>query len=242
MHEADQYTASKPKFRQLELTPNKLIGLCYATDELLQDSSALAAAIQRAFVEEYFFVIDDGILRGSGASQILGIINGGSTVTASKEVGQSASTFVLENALKMRVRLIPRAKRNAIWLIHPSVASQLYAMSLAVGTGGGPVYMPSSGAAGRPYALLLGRPVVEHESCSALGSSGDVILGSFEDGFILAQKGDLTSHASLHVRFLYGEQVFRFQLRIDGQPILASAITPYKSTNTIAHFCILEDR
>lgn len=36
--EADALTASKPKFRQMELNLRKLTGLCYATDELFSDA------------------------------------------------------------------------------------------------------------------------------------------------------------------------------------------------------------
>jgi len=46
--EATEKTASKPKFRQIELNLHKLIGLCYATDELLQDARALEAYIREA--------------------------------------------------------------------------------------------------------------------------------------------------------------------------------------------------
>ena len=53
--EADELTASKPKFRQMELSLKKLTGLCYATDELLQDAAALEAVIRQAFAEEFGF-------------------------------------------------------------------------------------------------------------------------------------------------------------------------------------------
>lgn len=67
--EADELTASKPKFRQLELSLKKLTGLCYATDELLQDAAALEAVIRQAFAEEFGFKIDDAILSGSGEGE-----------------------------------------------------------------------------------------------------------------------------------------------------------------------------
>ena len=49
---------------------------------------------------------------------------------------------------------------------------------------------------------------------------------------------------SIHVQFLYDESVFRFVLRVDGQPVRASALTPYKggSGATQSHFIVLADR
>lgn len=55
-------------------------------------------------------------------------------------------------------------------------------------------------------------------------------------------KGGLKSDVSMHVRFIYDEQVFRFVYRFDGQPVLASPITPYKGTSTLSHFVKLDER
>jgi HK97 family phage major capsid protein len=75
--EAAQKTASKPKFREIELKLKKLIGLCYATDELLSDASALEGFIRQAFPAEFGFLLDDAIINGTGAGQPLGILKSG---------------------------------------------------------------------------------------------------------------------------------------------------------------------
>ncbi len=70
--EAGTVTAKQPAFRRMKLLLNSLMGICYATDELLADSVALGSVIQQAFAEEFAFVLDDAILRGSGNAQYLG--------------------------------------------------------------------------------------------------------------------------------------------------------------------------
>ena len=55
--EATEKTKSKPKFRKIELNLKKLIGLCYATDELLEDAMALESIIHKGFVDEFGFLI-----------------------------------------------------------------------------------------------------------------------------------------------------------------------------------------
>ena len=92
--EADLKTASKPKFRQVELNLNKLIGLAYTTDELLDDAPALANAISMGFRAEFDFQLVDSVLNGSGAGQPLGINNAGSVISVAKETGQAADTVV----------------------------------------------------------------------------------------------------------------------------------------------------
>jgi HK97 family phage major capsid protein len=90
--EAAEKTATKPKFRKIELNLKKLIGLCYATDELLQDASALEGVIRDGFTSEFGFLLDDAIINGTGAGQPLGILNAGCLVSVSKETGQKAAT------------------------------------------------------------------------------------------------------------------------------------------------------
>ncbi len=239
--EAAQKTASKPKFRQIELTLHKLIGLCYATDELLADAAALEGFIRQAFAAEFGFLLDDAIIRGTGAGQPLGILNAGCLVTVTKEAGQGADTIVWENVVKMYARLFAGSRANSIWLINQAAESQLMQMAMSVGTGGVPVYLPAGGASQSPYATLFGRPVIAIEQCSALGDVGDIIFGDF-NGYILAEKGGIESAMSIHVKFDYDESVFRFVMRVDGQPVRASSLTPYKGSDALSHFVALAAR
>lgn len=239
--EAAEKTASKPKFRQIDLSLNKLIGLCYATDELLDDAQALAQTINEGFRDEFNFKITDAIIRGTGAGMPLGILNSGCVVSVSKETGQAADTIVFENVQNMWSRLLAPSRPNAIWTINQDCEPQLGRMSLAVGTGGVPVYMPAGGASASPYATLFGRPVVPIEQAETVGTTGDIMLSDFSK-YKAIDKGGIQNDVSIHVRFVYDEQVFRFVYRFDGQPILGSAITPYKGTNTLSHFVKLDSR
>ena len=241
--EAAEKTATKPKFRQVELKLKKLIGLCYATDENLQDAATLEAMITKGFSNEFGFQLDKAIISGTGAGQPLGIMNAGCLVSVAKEAGQAAATISPHNVMKMRSRLFAASRQNSIWLINQNIEPQLHAMSLAVGTGGAPIYLPANGLSGLPYDTLYGRPVIPIEQCETLGTKGDIILGDF-GGYMLAEKGGMQSDMSIHVRFQYDESVFRFVLRIDGQPTRASALTPYKggATSTQSHFITLDAR
>jgi len=243
--EAALKTASAPKFRKIELNLKKLIGLCYATDELLDDATALEGVIRQGFTSEFGFLLDDSIVNGTGAGQPLGILNAGCLVSVAKEAGQAADTVVTENIIKMYSRIFASSRSNAVWLINQNVEPQLFTMSLSVGTGGIPVYMPAGGLSGQPYATLFGRPVLAIEQAATLGDLGDIIFADLPNGYILAEKGGIQSDMSIHVRFLYDESVFRFVMRIDGQPVRASVLAPYKgsSTNdTQSHFIALAAR
>jgi len=243
--EAAEKTASKPKFRKIELTLKKLIGLCYATDELLQDASALEGVIRQGFVSEFGFLLDDAIVNGTGGGQPLGYMNSGCLVSVAKETGQTADTVVAENVIKMYSRLFATSRPSAVWLINQNIEPQLFTMSLAVGTGGIPIYMPAGGLSGQPYGTLFGRPVIAIEQAATLGDAGDIALVDLKNGYVIAEKGGVQSDMSIHVRFVYDESCFRFVMRVDGQPVRATALAPYKgsSTNdTQSHFVTLAAR
>ena len=242
--EASEKTASKPKFRKIELNLKKLVGLCYATDELLEDAVALEAYISRGFVSEFGFLLDDALVNGNGAGMPLGVLNAGCLVTQAKEAGQAATTVMAENVINMFARLFASSRANAAWFINQNVEPQLHTMSIAVGTGGQLIYMPPGGLSQSAFGTLLGRPVIPIEQCASLGTVGDIILGDYTNGYLLAEKGGIKSDMSIHVRFIYDESVFRFVLRVDGQPLRASAMTPFKggATHTQSHFVALATR
>jgi len=243
MAEADEKTKSKPKFRQIELNLKKNVVLVYATDELLEDAAALEGYITRVAPAEIAFQVDDAICNGTGAGMPLGILNAGCLVSVAKETGQDGDTIVAENIIKMIKRTIGPTK-NYAWLYNKSCLDQIYSLSLAVGTGGVPLFMAGGSIPTQPENRLLGLPLLECEQCAAAGDPGDIILADLSNGYILADKGGIKSDVSIHVRFIYDESIFRFVYRVDGQPVLASAITPFKggADNTQSHFIALAER
>lgn len=234
-------TPSDPKFRMMELGLKKLIGLYYATDELLQDASALESVVKQAFTEEFAFRVDDAIINGTGVGQPLGILNSGCLVTVSEETSQAADTLLAENIIKMHARMWARSRPNAVWFINQDCEPELHTMSFASGTAGIAVYMPANGLSGAPYGTLYGRPVVPIEQCATVGDIGDVIFADFSQ-YILIDKGSMASASSIHVKFTTDETAFRFVYRVDGQPLWASALTPYKGSNSLSPFVVVESR
>jgi len=242
--EAGEKTASKPKFRPVELSLKKLIGLCYLTDELMLDVPAMETRIGNAFKSAFDFQVQDDIINGTGGAMALGILNAGCLVAVAKETGQTADTIMTENIVKMYSRRFAARTNNYMWLYNQQIEPQLFTMSLAVGTGGIPVFMPPGGLSNSPYSRIMGLPAHAVEQCAALGDQGDIVLCNFKDGYLLAEKGGLAQDMSIHVRFIYDESVLRFVLRMDGQPWRASALTPYKggSGATQSHFITLAAR
>ncbi|AND85569.1 phage major capsid protein [Clostridium tyrobutyricum] len=239
--EAETVTKSKPKFREIDMALQKLLALCYVTDDLLQDATALEAIVKQAYADEMSFKIDDAIINGTGVGMPLGILNSDALVSVPKESNQAAGTIKYENILKMWSSVPARLRANAVWYINQEIEPQLYTMALNIGTGGAPVFLPSGGASSSQYSTLLNRPIVPIEQCSVLGKKGDIILAD-PTQYIGIDKKAPTADVSIHVRFLYDEQVFRFIYKFNGAPYRNKPITPYKGANALSPFVTLADR
>ena len=240
--EAGDKTASKPKFRRVELNLKKMIGLCYLTDEMIQDAATIQATVSNAFRLAMDYTLQNSIINGTGAGQPLGILNSGCLVSVGAEGGQPVDTLITENIVNMYARRFAAQSMNYEWYYNQDIEPQLFTMSLSVGTGGGPVYMPPGGLSSAPYGMILGRPAHAIEQCATLGTVGDIILANFKDGYLLAEKGGIKQDMSIHVRFVNDETALRFVLRVDGQPWRASALTPAQGSNTQSHFIALDTR
>lgn len=244
MDEAGQFTGSRPGFGKLDLKLHKLGVFIYATDELMEDHSGIALEqyITKVGSAEINFKVGDSIINGTGAGKPLGILNSPCKVKVSKEVGQGAATILYENVVKMWARLFAPCWANAAWYINQNTLPQLLTMALAVGTGGLPAYLPPGGLSAAPYGTLLGKPVMPLEWCASVGTEGDIILADLSQ-MVTITKGAIDTAMSIHLRFDYGERVWRLYFRVDGAPWWASALTPYKgASDTQSCFVTLETR
>ena len=239
--EGDAITASRPKFRLIELDLKKVGALWYVTDELLQDAGALTGIANEAFAQELTFVIEDSIFRGTGAGQPQGFLNSNCLITVPAEKGQASKTLLYQNLLNMWARMWARSRLNAVWFINQDVEPQLYAVNQVIGTAGVPVYLPPGGISEKPYATLFGRPVIPVEYCDTLGNVGDIVLADMSQ-YVVADKNAMQQMSSVHVRFVNDEMTFRLTYRLDGNVTWPAALTPYKGTQTKSPFIALAAR
>ncbi len=242
MDEAGQFTASKPTFRRMTLKLHKLGVFAYVTDEMLEDSfTGLGSYLTTAAGREISFMVSDAMVNGNGANAPLGILTAPALVSVAKENGQGAATILSENIFKMYARMWAPSWPSSAWFINQSILPQLLSLNLKVGTGGVPVYLPPGGISVAPYGMLMGRPIIPIEWAAALGTVGDIILADWSQ-YVSISKGVQTA-MSIHLRFDYGEQVYRFSFRVDAQPLWNSALTPYKDTaQTLSPFVVLASR
>jgi HK97 family phage major capsid protein/HK97 family phage prohead protease len=238
--EGDVTPSSFPKFRMLEFSAKKLIALCNASNELLNDVPLLEGHIRRVFAAEGAFQLDLGILKGTGAGTLLGIVGAPGTITVAKSNGQAAGTIIGDNISNMWSRLALPCRRRAIWICNGDAESQLDSLGVGGSTpGAAGMYFPA-GTGGNPYPLLKGRPVLFAEQSPLLGAVGDIVIADLSQYTLI--DGGMKTALSLHCHFSTDEGIFRFTWRGDGRPSWPAPVTPYNGGATQSAFVTLAAR
>lgn len=227
--EGSTITASKPKFRQVELKLKKVGAFCYATDEQLEDTANLESWLNRTVPDELIFRTEDAIVEGDGVGKPIGILNSPALVSVTRV---DASKVQYADIVNMWARRYAGVN-DYVWLVNQDVTPQLDALVMSTDI---PVRFVNYGVDN--VMTIKGRPVLEVEYCQTLGTVGDILLCSLSQ-YQLIDKGAPKAASSIHVAFTTDEMAYRFIYRVDAKPLWYSAITPLHGTNTVSPFVAL---
>jgi HK97 family phage major capsid protein len=227
--ELEQYDASKAKFKGFEMKVNKLTGLLYLSDEIMEDASFLEGEVSGLFGAEFEFKTQYLLMSGTGVGEPLGIDNADCLISITKESEQVADTVVAENIDKMIARI---AGGGAEFYGNRDIYPQLSSMYRKVDSNNVvAMYKPT----GLNSGLLNGVPTTFIEQAPTLGDAGDIGLYDWTQ-YVTATKGGFKKAESMHFKFDYGQKAIKFTLRFEGQPRWRSAITPFKGAATTSPF------
>jgi len=217
--EGEEKKGSKIALKLKTLRLNKAFCLVPVSDELLEDATGLDTYLRRKVGDVFDFDISLKIVQGSGAGEPLGIFNSPSLLVVEAEDAQVADTIITENLLRMWSGLHPGCAKNAVWVASPSTRPQLLQLQWPnSGLGGIPAFMPNMSLAGRPFEVLLGRPIIFSEVMNPLGDKGDIVLVDFSQYMSAVKRGGLRTDVSIHLWFDYDLTAYRFVMRLAGQP------------------------
>ena len=233
-------TSSEPKWGNCKLSAHELSGYTRASNSLIADSAiALEAFLKRGFGEAWAYYEDDAFINGNGVGQPLGILNSGALISVTRQ----ANTIVRYNDLvNLYSRMFPESRSKAVWFLNHEVLPQIMvagAGNVAQASGHNLIWINrNQGAAEAIPGTIFGRPFFVTEKMAALGSAGDI--GFFDISYyIIGDRSGLAIDSSSHVGFTSNTTYWRFTLRVDGQPWLASPLTPKNGSNTIGPFVAL---
>ncbi|MBS6883797.1 MAG: phage major capsid protein [Clostridiaceae bacterium] len=238
--EAATVAASRPKFYETKIDLDKLMAFIYITEEAMEDMPFMSGLLNNAMATAANRLLEGACIDGDGVGKPLGILHAPSLVTVEKESGQT-EMLTFKNIARMYGRILPRCKTGAVWVMHPDMAEELPFLTLPVGTGGVPVYLPPTGATGAPYATLYGKPIIETDHMAEVGKAGDIGLFDLKQ-YMLLRKGTVKQDMSIHVEFLTAQNCFRLQLRAGGAPKGKNAVKLKNSKVLRSPFVVLGAR
>lgn len=204
----------------------------------MADVPMLDAHMRGVFESELAFMLDRGILSGTGAGQPLGLLNSPALITVQKDLGQAPATISVANVINRLSRSPAPCRERSIWIIGEDSMAQLDGVGTFTG-----IFMPR-GAQGVTSPRLKGLDVVTIEQAPQLGSVGDISLCDLSQ-YIIVESGlqmFVSAEAGGAQGFLTNEVIFRLKYRVDGKPAWASAITPFNGTQTRSPFVALAAR
>lgn len=234
--------ATKPVFGMTSLRLKKLMALVPVSDEMLDDSAALASYLPKKIGASIQWKTNEAILFGPGAGLPQGAMVSGAVITVAKDTGQAANTLTSMNLANMIARLPEGSFPNSVWLINNDVLPSLFTLTL----GNYPIYIPAGGVTGgmqgNPYGTLLGRPIMVSQHANTFSSQGDVMLVDLSYYQTITKSGGVQTATSMHLYFDADATAFRTTFRIDGQSKIAASISPAKGTNKLSPFVQLAAR
>lgn len=241
--EGGQFTNSNPTFGQAQINLNKITGMVPVSDEILKFSPiSLEPLLTRLMSDEIRFRLINNIVNGGGAGESLGVKNAPATISVAKVGSQTADTIVSTNVINMWSRLHAGSMLNAKWYTSQDTFPQLVRLNIALTSTDQLIFMPPGGISGKPFSTIFGADVIPIEQASTLGDKGDIFLADFSQ-YLLGKDSDGVSTAtSIHLRFDFGETVFRWTLFADGQPWWSAPLTPFNGGPTQSPFVFLDER
>lgn len=238
--ETQSVNSSRMNLENVRLEASALMGLSYASEELLERSAvSFIALLEAGFRDEFSSKQFQERLTGVGAGSPVGILNAACTVTVAKEGGQSADTILGANIMKMRQRAWRYGR--SIWMANHDTYPQISQAHISLTNDDVPLFVPGNGV--DVPDTLLGRPIYFTEYCETLGDKGDIILADWSQYLWGTLGGEGVNMAeSMHVRFVNHERTFKFYTYNTGAPWWASPLTPKNSSTTLSPFVTLAAR
>jgi len=227
--EMAQITANKMQFQQVSLETSELVGMAFATHQLLQDSPiSFMSLINDAFGAEHIAKLNYERLWGTGAGEFEGVYTSPAKLTVARA---TASKISGEDILGMVMKCWDYD--NAYWVANQNTLLQLTNAHIALSN------TDVQGLYDAKTKTLFGRPVLFNENASTLGTAGDLGLINFNE-YLEGTRGGIEYASSIHLRFDYAETAFRTIQENAGSSWWKTYLTP-KNGSTMSPIVQLTD-
>ncbi len=220
--EGGEKAETEPTFGMVEMIVHELAGYTEITNTLLDDSVInLVNYLTRLFRSAWYWYTDKSFIQGTGGKQPLGIINDPSILTVYR---QTADTIEFQDVLNMEARMPSTFDSRAVWFITKNGRAALRGQTVSASSKELVLQENYYPDITKGYDMtILGKPAfLADGKIPALGSTGDLILGSWSYYYI-GFRQDFSMDSSRHYKFRNNRTALRCSGRLDGQAAIPQA-------------------
>jgi len=233
--EGGTYGEDTPTVRQIQLKLNKIGKTVDFSEEVIFGSPVdMGNFISGIFGDAAAFKINKLLIKGTGASEALGVQNGNDLLTITAETGQDSDTLVAENIFNMAKKLIPDAWATSVFLCSIQNIDQLLKLHVKLGTAAVriKVFQESAGK-----FTILGRPCLMTQHMGSLGDAHSIMLCNFRRYAVLTRDGMMirSDEGKSGTNWKKDIVSYKFTMYLDGQPLDNSTIV-LADSNEVANF------
>lgn len=241
--EANTVNLTRDAMERVSLKTNELFVASAATEQVLRDSPiSIAAMISASAGTALQYKIAEEFFDGSGVGTGLGIHTAANEckLALDRQSGQADAVIVSgEDILEMRKRVYRYGQ--AIWLANIDLYDTIYTLAIESANNAGIVKNFYQEADGDLPATLLGRPIYFTEFAPGATANAGAAITDWSTGllscvnlneYLYGTRGGQRNSSSVHVRFLQGEEVFKFVMENDFRPWWKSVLTPKNGLST----------
>ena len=221
VEEGGEKPETEPTFGMVEMIVHELAGYTEITNTLLDDSVInLVNYLTRMFRAAWYWYTDKAFIQGTGGKQPLGILNDPSILSVYR---QTADTIEVQDVLNMESRMPAVFDSNAVWFITKQGRAALRGQSVSSSSKELVLQEMYSDLAKGYDMTILGKPAyLADGKIPALGSSGDLILGTWT-WYYIGFRQDFSMDSSRHFKFRNNRTALRCSGRLDGQAAIPQA-------------------
>ena len=219
-------TETTPSFEMIELKAKELSAYSELTEHLVMDSPVnLVNFISNLFRRAWNWTTDAAFISGDGNGKPLGVIY---DPNVNVQLRVTSSTVRYEDIINMNSVLPSVFDLGAVWFMGKD---SFGALAKQKDSNGALILNQTEADLKMGYAgTLKGKPVILADGkVSAMGSTGDVILGNWTHYYI-GDRQEFSMDISKHYKFRDNKLALRVTGRIDGMPAIPKAFVVLSAT------------
>lgn len=226
-------------FGKRELAPKDLAKLVKVSKKMIASSAVpIDQLVRNKLAYKFMCAFEKGIVSGTGSGQPLGVFTADANgVSTARDVVSDRTAFTkasgmpccADDLIKMKMKLRPRYRKNAVWVMHTDILKSIMLLKDNDGQ-----YMWRPGLRDGEPDTILGMPVIESEFApNIVGTNLYVaVLGDFKDYYKFAYWKNVDIQVLVEQFALKNCIGYLGHTLADGMPVLGEAFARLKVGGT----------